>query len=272
MANVSENGAPGAPAHSGVRVEIDGAVATITIGGGEPLNTLTDEVLDGIESAIDAVASDAAARVAILRGAGRRSFASGMDLKILRQLDPAGAQAHFEQLNRCLRKIEQAPFPVIAMIYGFAVGGGYELAAACDLRVAGSSARIGVPIGRLGHCADRENLRRLLRLLSPAHVKAMVMTDALFGADEAHRMGAFNWVVPDSSLEAFTLSIATTASQKSPLGMRALKHAINEVLDGSIAHAEDPADDLITSLWATRDFQEGVSAFFERRTPDFKGC
>jgi enoyl-CoA hydratase len=145
------------------------------------------------------------------------------------------------------------------------------LAAACDLRIAGSGARIGIPIGRFGHCADRENLRRLLRLTSPTLVKAMIMTDALFNADDALRAGFFNWVVPDSSLEAFTMSIAKTVSQKSPLGLRALKKVIGEILDGSIAHAERPEEDTIASLWATQDFQEGVAAFFEKRTPNFKG-
>ena len=161
-------------------------------------------------------------------------------------MDPAATQKHFDQLNRVLRAVETAPFPVIAMVHGFAVGGGCELAASCDLRIAGSSARIGVPIGRFGHCPDRENLQRLLRLISPAHIRAMIMTDTLFDAGDAHRMGFFNWVVPDASLETFTLAMATTISQKSPLGLRALKRALAEVLDGSIAHAEKPEEDLIT--------------------------
>ena len=117
----------------------------------------------------------------------------------------------------------------------------------------------------------RENLQRLVRLMSPAHVKAMIMTDTLFDANDGHRMGFFNWVVPDAQLETFTLSMATTISRKSPLGLRALKLALIEVLDGSTAHAVKPEEDLVTSLWATSDFQEGVTAFFERRKPQFQG-
>jgi enoyl-CoA hydratase len=254
-----------------LRVHVDGAIATVSIDRREVHNALTHDVLDAIEGGFAQLAANPAVRVAILRGSGERAFASGMDLKQLRLMDPAATQQHFDQLNRVLNSIETAPFPVIAMVHGFAIGGGCELAAACDLRIAGSSARIGVPIGRFGHCTDRENLRRLLRLISPAHIRAMIMTDTLFDASDAHRMGFFNWVVPDASLEAFTLSMATTISQKSPLGLRVLKQALAEVQDGSIAHAEKPEEDLITSLWTTSDFQEGVAAFFERRKPQFQG-
>jgi enoyl-CoA hydratase len=256
---------------SAIGVRIDGAIATVSIDRRDVHNALSHDVLDEIEAAFAQLAANPAVRVAILRGSGERAFASGMDLKQLRAMNPADAQAHFDQLNHVLRLIESAPFPVIAMVYGFAVGGGCELAAACDLRIAGSSARIGVPIGRFGHCADRENLRRLLRLISPAHIKAMIMTDTLFDASDAHRMGFFNWVVPDASLEAFTLSVATTISEKSPLGLRAFKQALAEVVEGSVAHAARPEEDLITSLWTTSDLQEGVAAFFERRKPQFQG-
>jgi enoyl-CoA hydratase len=260
-----------ATASSAIGIRVDGAIATVSIDRRELHNALSHDVLDALEDAFEQLAANPAVRVAILRGAGERAFASGMDLKQLRLMDPAAAQEHFDQLNRVLGVVETAPFPVIAMVHGFAVGGGCELAAACDLRIAGSSARIGVPIGRFGHCPDRENLRRLLRLISPAHIRAMIMTDTLFDASDAHRMGFFNWVVPDAQLEAFTLSMASTISQKSPLGLRAFKQALAEVIDGSVAHADKPEEDLITSLWATSDLQEGVAAFFERRKPQFQG-
>ncbi len=254
-----------------VGVAVDGAVAIVTIDKPQVLNALSDDVLDAIEASFLRLGDDPAIRVAVLRGAGERAFASGMDLRVLRTLDPAATQLHFDQLNRVLRTIEAVRFPVIAMIHGYAVGGGCELAAACDLRVAGSGARIGVPIGRFGHCADRENLRRLLRLVSPAHIRAMIMTDTLFDADEAQRMGFLNWVVPDAELDHFTRSLALRVSQKSPLGLQSFKRALAQVLAGSIETAERPEEDMITSLWLTRDFQEGVEAFFERRAPNFEG-
>jgi enoyl-CoA hydratase len=254
-----------------VKIKIDGAIAIVTIDRPKSLNSLTNDVLAAIGDTMAALAANPAVRVAVLRGAGQRAFASGADLVSLKTFSPAEAQHHFDLLNGALHAIEQAPFPVIAMIYGFAVGGGCELAAACDLRIAASSARIGVPIGRLGHTLDRINLRRMLRLVSPAVVKAMVLTDTLYDANDAYRLGFFNWVVPDSALEAFAVSIATTVSQKAPLGMRAFKQVMKEVQDGSVNHAGNPDEDVVTSLWLTRDFQEGVSAFFERRTPSFTG-
>jgi enoyl-CoA hydratase/carnithine racemase len=252
-----------------VQVRVEGAMATITIDRRHAMNALTHGVLVALEEAIGRL--DGEVRVAIIRGAGQKAFASGMDLNVLRTFDPAGAQRHFDELNACLNTLETAPFPIIAMIHGYAIGGGCELAAACDLRIAGTSARIGVPVGRFGHCPDRENLRRLLRFFSPGQIKAMILTDTLIGADEAHRIGFFNWVVPDFALEEFTKSIASTVSQKSPLGLRALKRALVEVLDGSTAHAENPQDDLVTSLWTTADLQEGVAAFLEKRSPKFQG-
>jgi enoyl-CoA hydratase len=262
---------PDASEPPAVGVELDGAVAIVTIDRQHVLNALSDDVLDAIEATFLRLGEDSAVRVAILRGAGERAFASGMDLKLLRTFDPAATQRHFDQLNRVLRTIEEVRFPVIAMIRGYAVGGGCELAAACDLRVAGSGSRIGVPIGRFGHCADRQNLRRLLRLISPAHIRAMIMADTLFSADEALRIGFLNWVVPDAELETFTRALALTISQKSPLGLAAFKRALAQVLAGSVETADRPEDDLVTSLWLTRDFQEGVDAFFERRLPRFEG-
>lgn len=256
---------------TGVQTQIAGPIATIVVDRLETRNSLTDDVLDGLENAVAALGANPSIRVAILRGAGQQAFASGMDLNELRKLNPRTAQEHFDRLNRCLNAIERAPLPIIAMVYGYAVGGGCELAAACDLRIGASGARVGVPVGRFGHCPDRENLRRLMRLISPADVKAMIMTDRLFTADEAQRIGFFNWVVPDAEIETFTHSIATTVSEKSPLGLRALKQVINEVLDGSVTHAKDPEKDIVTSLWATSDFQEGVAAFFEKRKPKFQG-
>lgn len=255
----------------GVQMHISGPIATIVIDRRETHNSLTDNVLDGLENTVGELSANPSIRVAILRGAGQQAFASGMNLNELRKLTPRTAQEHFDRLNRCLAAIERAPFPVIAMVYGYAVGGGCELAAACDLRIGASSARVGVPVGRFGHCPDRKNLLRLMHLISPADIKAMIMTDMLFTADAAQRMGFFNWVVPDAEIETFTHSIATTVSEKSPLGLRALKQVIREVVDGSTAHANDPEKDIVTSLWTTSDFQEGVTAFFEKRKPKFEG-
>lgn len=265
------NGQPSQQPMGRVRWQVDGAIATVTIDDQETLNALTEGTIAGLRDALNTLARTEGVRVAVLRGAGRRAFASGMNLKILQTYSPADAQRHFDDLNSALQAVENAPFPVIAMVHGYAIGGGAELAAACDLRIAGSGSRIGVPIGRFGHCPDRSNLRRLLRLMSPAHVKAMIMTDVLYNAEEAHRMGFFNWVVPEAQLEEFTRSVARTISQKSPLGMKVLKQVIAEVLDGCMEPAKDPEQDAITSLWRTQDFQEGVNAFFEKRLPDFKG-
>lgn len=253
-----------------IETTVRDAIAWLDICRGRSGNAFNNDVLAAIQDAVVEL-SRGDVRVLVIRGGGQRAFGSGMDLNELRTLTPVEAQAHFDVLNACLDAIEKAPMPTIAMVRGYAVGGGFELAAACDLRVAGASARVGVPIGRIGHCVDRQNLHRLLRLVSPAHVKQLIMTDQLLLADEAQRIGYFNWVVPDFSLDDFTASLAATVASKAPLGMRALKQVVNEVLDGALAPAADPEQDVVASLLSTRDFQEGVAAFLERRKPVFEG-
>jgi enoyl-CoA hydratase len=253
------------------RIIEEGAVATLEFGRAEAGNALSNEALEEIRAVVSELGGRPDLRVLVVRSVGQKAFGSGMDLRELRRMTPSEAQRHFDILNAALRAIEECPLPSIAMVRGYALGGGCELAASCDLRIGAAGAQIGMPIGRFGHCPDRENLRRLSRLLSPAHLKAMVLTDMLVGADDAHRMGFFNWVVPDLALEAFTREVAASVSQKAPLGLRAFRRALAEALDGSIGHAADPAQDIVTALWTTRDFQEGVGAFLERRPPRFEG-
>jgi enoyl-CoA hydratase/carnithine racemase len=247
----------------------DDLVATVTINRPEQRNALDLATRDGIRSAIEQLAASST-RVVVLRGAGSRAFASGADLRELSTMGFDGAKAHFEEFTETLTAIEAAPIPVIAMIDGFALGGGLELAAACDLRISSDAARFGVPIGRIGHSIDKKNLRRMLRLVSPADLKAMLMTDMLIPAEEARRIGLLNWVVPQAQLESFTYDVAARVAASAPLGVQTAKRLINEVSDERALPSTEDADDA-SQLFDTEDFAEGIAAFFERRTPEFRG-
>jgi enoyl-CoA hydratase/carnithine racemase len=248
----------------------DDLVATVTINRPEQRNALNLATRNGIRSAIEELAASASARVVVLRGAGRRAFASGGDLRELSTMGFDGAKEHFDEFTETLAAIEEAPIPVIAMIDGFALGGGLELATACDLRISSDAARFGIPIGRIGHTLDKKNLRRVLRLVSPADLKAMLLTDMLIPADEARRIGLLNWVVPQAQLESFTYDVAARVAASAPLGVQTAKRLINEVCDEGALPSSEDADDA-SRLFDTEDFAEGVAAFFERRVPDFRG-
>ncbi len=253
-----------------VLLDRSAGVGTITINRPEQRNALNGEVRQAIVDAVYECANDDAVRVAVVRGSGGVAFASGADLRELSQYDPAGARDHFAEFNGQLEQLEAAPIPIIAMISGYALGGACELAAACDLRVATDSSRFGMPIGRIGHSIDKGNMRRLLRLMPPAELKAMLLTDDLISAAHALRIGLVNWVVPAQSLEAFTYDLARRVGSKAPLAVRAAKRLINEVCDERTAPTEGDAD-LASSLFATEDFAEGAAAFLEKRTPNFVG-
>ncbi|MGV0745213.1 enoyl-CoA hydratase/isomerase family protein [Mycolicibacterium sp. XJ870] len=245
-------------------------IGTITINRPAQRNALNDDVRGRIVEGVQAYADDENIRVVVLRGSGTTAFASGADLRELGEYDFDGAKAHFAEFNVRLTQIEAAPIPVIAMISGYALGGACELAAACDLRVAADSARFGMPIGRIGHSIDKGNIRRLLRLISPAELKALIMTDDLISAQHALRIGLLNWVVPGNALEVFTYDLAARVAAKAPLGMQAAKKLVNAVCEERTLPGEDDAV-VAAELFTTADFAEGVAAFLDKRSPKFTG-
>jgi enoyl-CoA hydratase/carnithine racemase len=254
-----------------VRIERRDAVALVTIDRPERRNALDGAVRHGLARAVADLERDGTTRVVVIRGAGSRAFASGGDIAEMAEMDSDAARRHFVEFEACLGAIERSRLPFLAMIRGFALGGGCELACSCDLRIAASDGRFGVPIGRLGHTLDLANARRLLRLVGPARIKAMLWTDQLIDAGEAHRIGLVDWVVPAPQLEDFTFSLARTIAAKAPRSIAGTK----EVLDYLAQHpAPAPDEDnarFAAPLFDSDDFKEGVRAFLDKRAPRFTG-
>lgn len=251
-------------------VREEAQVATLTINRPQVRNALNAETIERLHQELSRLETSSSTRVVVLRGAGK-AFASGGDLAEMAHMDSSRALQNYKQVETVLTAIETCALPIIAMIEGYALGGGCEIAVACDLRVATTDARFGIPIARIGHTIDFINARRLLALIGPAALKQLLFTDRILDASEAHQLGLINTVVPREEIEAHTYDLARTIAQKAPLSLRATKRTIRECMYNlSLQGIEDPAA-LAAACFDTEDFKEGIRAFFEKRAPRFEG-
>jgi len=211
-------------------------------------------------------------RAIVLSGAGSKAFASGADISELpRFTDPKTARAFETLVVRALDSLVRCPIPVIAMIQGYAMGGGCHIAAACDLRVAGESAQLGIPAAKLGAAVNPGAAARLVSLVGPAVAKEILFSGQPLDAQRALQVGLVNHVVPDAELAGFTLSLVRQISANAPLTIRNAKQAVNWIaIEG---HRRPPREiqEHFVKGFSSRDFKEGLEAFLARRPPKFVG-
>jgi enoyl-CoA hydratase len=255
-----------------ILLERDGAVATITLNRPAVLNALNAELLARLDDALAEIEVDAAIRVAIVTGAGERAFAAGADIAELAHVEGAVAGAALARRGqRITQRIEALRVPVIAAVNGFALGGGCELAMACDFRIASENAKFGQPEVNLGIPPGYGGTQRAARLIGPGAAMLLCTTGAIVDAAEALRIGLVQRVVPAGDLLAETRAIAATIASKAPLAVSATKRAI---LDGAaLAMGDALALEALHfgTLVGTADFREGTSAFLAKRAPSFEG-
>jgi enoyl-CoA hydratase len=249
-------------------LDIDGAVAVITINRPKVLNALNAEVIDRLQRAVDELRGNAEVRVVILTGSGDRAFVAGADIKELAVQTPTSGRDHALRGQRVLDAIEQLGKPVIAAINGYALGGGCELAMACTLRIAADTARLGQPEINLGLIPGYAGTQRLVRLVGPTRAMDLVLTGRQITADEAFAMGLVTRVVPAADLMTETRALAADLATKAPV---ALRYAITVGRDMPFAHACVHEATLFGLIASTDDMREGTSAFLEKRKPTFKG-
>ena len=254
-----------------VLIATTGGIRTITVNRPDKLNALDQETLLGLDAAFAEAAADAAVRVVILTGAGPKAFVAGADIAQMTGL-PALAGRDFGLVGqRLMRRIERMPKPVVAMVNGYALGGGLELAMACHLRIAADSAKVGQPEINLGLIPGFGGTQRLLRLTGRAAALELCLLGEPIDAARAHQLGLLNRVVPAAELEAATRQIAERLAASAPLAMRA-------VLDAVIVGGECGLDEGLEFesaqfglMFASEDMREGTTAFIERRKPGFVG-
>jgi 2-(1,2-epoxy-1,2-dihydrophenyl)acetyl-CoA isomerase len=256
-----------------VLVERAGGIATVTLNRPEARNALSLEMRHDLETALRRLGDDATSRVLVLRGAGGH-FCAGGDVKAMRasRLTASEGQARVEAINRVVVALARFRAPTIAMVDGFAVGAGLNLAIACDLVVAADRARFGEVFARIGLIPDAGGTYFLARRVGLAKAKELVFTTDLLDAAEARRIGLVNRVVPAAALEAETRRLARQIAEGPPrahaLAKALLDRSPGVDLDASLAAEAAAQGTMIESA----DHREGLAAFFEKRPPRFTGA
>jgi enoyl-CoA hydratase len=235
------------------------------------MNALDVATLSALRDRLRDAESDADMRVIVLTGAGERAFAAGADIKYMSGLDVEQAQEWGALGHECGRLLETIPKPTIAAVNGFALGGGCELALACDLRFASSSARLGQPEINLGIIPGWGGTQRLARVCGLGVAKELILTGRLVAAEEALRIGLVNAVYEPGELLEKTLDTARLLASKSPLALATAKAAVNRALGGDHATNLEREADGFGELFASEDAKEGLTAFVEKREPTFRG-
>jgi len=252
-----------------VRVDAGDAVAVVTIDRPDALNALDVETLSSLRDELLRLRDDEDARVVVLTGAGDRAFAAGADIKYMSALSVREAKEWGELGQNVAQLLETLPKPTIAAINGFALGGGCELALACDLRYASAKAKLGQPEINLGIIPGWGGTQRLARVCGLGVAKDLILTGRTVDAEEALRIGLVSEIA-DPVLER-ALQTARLLAAKAPLALHAAKSAINHALQGD--HVENllGEQERFAQLFDSDDAKEGLAAFVEKREPRFAG-
>ena len=251
--------------------DVRDAVATITINRPDKLNALDNTVIAELGDAAGRLHDDGEIRGAILTGAGAKAFVAGADIGEIAEQGPVDGKARALAGQRVFRSLERCGKPVIAGINGFALGGGCELAMACHLRVASESARFGQPEVKLGIGPGYGGTVRLPRLVGRGRALELLLTGSMIDAQEAHRIGLVNRVVPADRLIAECQELLRTILENGPLALRACLEAVDAGLDTGLDEALLLEAALFGLLSGTADMREGTAAFVEKRKPVFRG-
>ena len=251
----------------------DGAIGHMIFNQPEKRNAVSLEMWQAAEKILQDFEADPEIRVLVLSGAGGKSFVAGADIsEFEKQRGSADAQAHYNARTRAVyRLVENFPKPTIAMIHGFCIGGGLNLACACDLRLCSDTASFGMPAARLALGYPFEAIKRLADIVGIANARHLMFSAQRIDAEHALRIGLAQQVVPLAELEAVVDDYAGGIAGNAPLTVRAMKFISNQVLADPADRDLARCDAMVAACFASEDYKEGRRAFMEKRKPVFRG-
>jgi enoyl-CoA hydratase len=258
-------------AGAGLRISADDRVALITVDREEVLNALNTALLEELLATLDDLGSDSGVGVLVLTGTGDRSFIAGADIKEMAGKTPLEARAYSELGQEIAHKLETMRKPTIAAVNGYALGGGCEMALACDVRLASENAHFGQPEINLGIIPGWGATQRLARATNVGYAKELILTGRMIDAAEAFDRGLVQHVYPAHELMPRALEMAHAMADKSPVALYYAKEATNRSLHGDIGGNLVHEVDLYSLMFSTDDAREGLNAFVEKRDPTFVG-
>ena len=253
-----------------ISVNIDGAIAVLTINRPDKLNALNTKVHEEGVAALKSLKGDQGIRVVVVTGAGEKSFVSGADINEFQEQTAVSQRAAFKE-DTLFNSVDNFPKPVIAMINGYCLGGGCELALACDIRIASENAKLGLPEINLGLIPGGGGTQRLTRLIGEGKSMELVLTGDMIDAKTAYEYGLVNNVYRHEDLESETMKLAAAIATKSPVALRLAKEAVKTASKTNLDEGLRREIDLFAICFSSEDKEEGVSAFLEKRKPEFKG-
>ena len=258
-------------AYDHILFDVKAGIATITFNRPGVLNALNSALLEEFSHALDAVAADEDIGVLVLTGAGDKAFVAGADIKELTTLGALSGKQFARKGHDILHKLQRIPIPVIAAVNGFALGGGTEIALACDFIYASEKATFGQPEINLGLIPGFGGTQRLPRLVGPNMAKELIFTGKMVPAEEAYRIGLVNRVCSADTLMEEVTKTAGLIVKKGRVSLQAAKQAINNGMNTDLLTACRIETDAFALCLASEDAQEGTEAFIEKRKPEFRG-
>jgi enoyl-CoA hydratase/carnithine racemase len=253
-----------------IRLDKEGPLAVVTLVN-PPLNVLHPQMVAELDDCFTGLGADPEVVVAILTGEGERAFCAGFDIKEFpRMMEPGGAEAMAAQLHSGLLKIAHLGKPTVAAVNGLALGGGLEVAMACDIRVVAENAQLGQPEIKLGLFPGAGGTQRLPRLVGAGVAKELMYLGDPIDAAEAHRIGLANRVVPQGEALNAAKEMAQRMAGMAGVALRYIQQAVNRGLDTSLEAGLKIEADLFAKVFQTEDIREGVDAFINKRPPQFR--
>jgi enoyl-CoA hydratase len=259
-------------AYENIVFEKDGPVGILTVNRPKSLNALNPATVREMGACVEAVRQDWSVRCLIITGAGDRAFVAGADISAMVTMGPLEGKAFSAHGLKVMRSLENLPIPVIAAVNGFALGGGTELALACDLIIAADKAKFGQPEINLGIIPGFGGTQRLARRIGLPRARELIYSGDMIDAETAYRCGLANKVVPLAELMTEAKALAQKLATKPPIAIQQAKEAINAGMDMDLENGCRFENEAFALSFATEDKKEGMSAFLEKREAKFRGA